>query len=340
MTFEVERAEANGDELVVCGRWSGVRGMRFMRPTLVVDGRPLLATLERKPWAPDTDPWVAAFPWPGGKVDLATMALAVAPSVTVPLDPDAEPLPAAAPVATRPAREPAPTPAAEDTDRIHIERLETEIGFLREKLREVTAERDALRGEAEAAKARKGRCHTRGPHRRGVPRRAQRRPHRGRARPRPRHHAARRGGPRPRCRRPTRAADRGPARRGGAGDGVPSAPSWIGRAERAEAIARRDDVLLAHESLQRNAKTALADEDRERFERADGVPSPDEVGPDEPIGVRTIPAARTVAADLDRTRRPPGRDVSPADLWAIRIFGSIAAVCFITLLAMILRVFL
>ena len=70
------------------------------------------------------------------------------------------------------------------------------------------------------------------------------------------------------------------------------------------------------------------------------MPSPEDAGPDEPIGVRTIPAARTVAADLDRTRRPPGRDVSPADLWAIRIFGSIAAVCFITLLAMILRVFL
>src|SRR3954470_18708757 len=148
VTFEVERAEVQDHLLVVTGHWSGVRGMRFMRPTLVVAGRPLLATLEHKPWAPDDDPWVAAFPWPGGEPDLREMALAVAPSVTVPLHPDAAvdtPAPAAA--------EPVETTAPQDPARLREERLETEVGFLREELRTVTAERDALRAELDGAHA-------------------------------------------------------------------------------------------------------------------------------------------------------------------------------------------
>ena len=58
------------DRLEVTGRWFGVRGRRFMRPTLHVrvDGRRrrLIAVLDHKPWAADTeDTWTAAFAWRG-----------------------------------------------------------------------------------------------------------------------------------------------------------------------------------------------------------------------------------------------------------------------------------
>src|SRR3954468_20699051 len=150
VTFEVERAEVQDHLLVVTGHWSGVRGMRFMRPTLVVAARPLLPTLEHKPWAPDDDPWVAAFPWPGGEPNLKEMALAVAPSVTVALHPDGKvPAGAAPPAAAKPAE----TTPPQDPGRLREERLETEVGFLREELRTVTAERDALRAELDGARA-------------------------------------------------------------------------------------------------------------------------------------------------------------------------------------------
>ena len=52
-SFDLERLEAGDDAIVVKGRWSGVRGMRFVRPTLTIGSRRLLATLEHKPWAPE-----------------------------------------------------------------------------------------------------------------------------------------------------------------------------------------------------------------------------------------------------------------------------------------------
>ncbi len=102
VTFELERLDLDGDELVVSGHWSGVRGLRFVRPTLVADDRRILATLEHKPWAPSLDrAWTAAFPWEGDDVDVGGLALAVSPQVTVPLDGAAVSLP-----------EPQPAPAA------------------------------------------------------------------------------------------------------------------------------------------------------------------------------------------------------------------------------------
>src|SRR6478672_2506147 len=70
--FELQRFEAGRDGLLeIEGEWSNVRGMRFVRPALVVrDGgaeRTLLATLDHKPWSPDGRPWRAAFPWAGGE---------------------------------------------------------------------------------------------------------------------------------------------------------------------------------------------------------------------------------------------------------------------------------
>ncbi len=61
--------------------------------------------------------------------------------------------------------------------------------------------------------------------------------------------------------------------------------------------------------------------------------------PDAPIGVRTIPAARTIAASLHRSQRERGAGVTRYDMWAIRVLGSVAALAFISLLVMILKAF-
>ena len=71
VTFEVERFEwVADDRLEVVGRWFGLRGHRFLRPTLDVEvageRRRMLAVLEHKPWAAeDGEDWVAAFAWAG-----------------------------------------------------------------------------------------------------------------------------------------------------------------------------------------------------------------------------------------------------------------------------------
>ena len=66
-SFELERLELDEGRLVVRGWWSGVRGMRFVRPALVVDGRRVLATLEHKPWAArPTAAGPRRFPWKRG----------------------------------------------------------------------------------------------------------------------------------------------------------------------------------------------------------------------------------------------------------------------------------
>src|SRR3954452_18117342 len=121
VTFEVERLERDGDELVVSGHWSGLRGVRFVRPTLVVGDRQVLATLEHKPWAPRADrAWTAAFPWKGGTPDAGELELAVGPSASAqrgpPLD-DPEPPLVLVPLTgwpePQPAREPALPPLAD-----------------------------------------------------------------------------------------------------------------------------------------------------------------------------------------------------------------------------------
>src|SRR5437764_7326792 len=89
--FELDRFEPTEDgRLEVRGRWSGVRGRRFVRPTLTTAGehskQRLLADLEHKPWlAEEGEEWVAAFPWDGGNGELAAASLAVAPDIEVEL---------------------------------------------------------------------------------------------------------------------------------------------------------------------------------------------------------------------------------------------------------------
>jgi hypothetical protein len=91
VTFEVERfGWVTDDRIEVAGRWFGLRGHRFLRPTLdvEVDGhhRRLLALLEHKPWAADDgDDWVAAFSWQGEPVHVPGAELAVGPDLTIEL---------------------------------------------------------------------------------------------------------------------------------------------------------------------------------------------------------------------------------------------------------------
>jgi hypothetical protein len=91
VTFEVERFEwTSDDRLEVVGRWFGLRGQRFLRPTLdiVVAGerRRMLAVLEHKPWAAEEgEEWVAAFAWTGGRAKLDDAELTVSPDLAVQL---------------------------------------------------------------------------------------------------------------------------------------------------------------------------------------------------------------------------------------------------------------
>jgi hypothetical protein len=88
--FELERFEiGDGDQLRLTGRWFGVRGRRFMRPTLTVDVDDdhyrALADLDHKPWAAeDGEPWEAVFPLREG-VELVAAELSVAPDIAVQL---------------------------------------------------------------------------------------------------------------------------------------------------------------------------------------------------------------------------------------------------------------
>src|SRR5438270_12451283 len=94
IAFELERFESRaGGRLEVSGRWFGVRGRRFVRPTLTLftdEGAfRALADLEHKPWAPEEGgPWEAAFPWDSG-AEVLEAELAVAPDVTIALPPPA-----------------------------------------------------------------------------------------------------------------------------------------------------------------------------------------------------------------------------------------------------------
>lgn len=127
--FELERFERSGDRLRVAGRWSDVRGMRFMRPTLTIGDRRVLAVLDHKPWAPEEGrQWIAEFPWDGdpAEVDPTLAELAVAPSVSVPLSSPGVPVDPVKPPA------PKPDPLAAEQERSH--RYESEIAFLREQV--------------------------------------------------------------------------------------------------------------------------------------------------------------------------------------------------------------
>ena len=91
VSFEVERFEPRGrDQLVLSGRWFGLRGRRFVRPTLTLGTgdscQRALADLEHKPWAADEgELWEAAFPIERNGADPGRIELTVAPDITVAL---------------------------------------------------------------------------------------------------------------------------------------------------------------------------------------------------------------------------------------------------------------
>jgi hypothetical protein len=80
---------AEGGRVRVSGWWHGVRGRRFIRPSLTAVGARsrtrALADLEHKPWAASEDgrPWVAEFVWEGPLRDVEALELAVAPDLAV-----------------------------------------------------------------------------------------------------------------------------------------------------------------------------------------------------------------------------------------------------------------
>ena len=89
IVFELERFERSNGQLILSGRWFGVRGRRFVRPTLTLEvaGERLraLADLDDKPWAAeDGEPWQAAFPW-GKSGRVQEPELSVAPDITIQL---------------------------------------------------------------------------------------------------------------------------------------------------------------------------------------------------------------------------------------------------------------
>jgi hypothetical protein len=93
--FEVDRFEWTSDgRIEVTGRWFGLRGHRFLRPTLDVDvggeRRRMLADLEHKPWAPEEgEAWTAAFTWRGQPARFGEAELTVAPELAIKLpEPD------------------------------------------------------------------------------------------------------------------------------------------------------------------------------------------------------------------------------------------------------------
>ena len=91
ISFELDRFElADGGRLELSGRWFGVRGRRFIRPTLTlrIAGAPYrsLADLDHKPWAAEHgEQWDAVFPLGVELVDVDEAELNVAPDITVPL---------------------------------------------------------------------------------------------------------------------------------------------------------------------------------------------------------------------------------------------------------------
>jgi hypothetical protein len=130
--FELEQFERSGGRLRVAGRWSDVRGMRFMRPTLTIGDRRVLAVLDHKPWAPEEGQrWIAEFPWEGADVDPELAELAVAPSVSVPLSSPGVPVEPEKKAAAR------PDPLVAEKERSH--RYEAEIAFLREQIELLTS---------------------------------------------------------------------------------------------------------------------------------------------------------------------------------------------------------
>ncbi len=181
ITFDVEQLAVDAPgQVVVSGRWFGVRGRRFMRPTLVLrlrsDGseQRSLAELEHKPWAAeDGEPWTAAFPLDIELGDAASIELAVAPDIAIELSAPkgsraarSTPRPAAAPDARAP-RVRSDATAVRRTTSEHFQQLarlkaklsaaEAEAEREHAKRQSANADRDKARAENLALRSEVGR---------------------------------------------------------------------------------------------------------------------------------------------------------------------------------------
>jgi hypothetical protein len=160
VVFELERLEQSDGLLELSGRWFGVRGRRFVRPTLTVvaPGRPqrLLADLRDKPWqAEDGAEWIAAFTWDGDPSDFGEIELNVAPDISIVLtgtgDDTAD---AAVAAGSEPARVELQRTWADLADeRRESERMRRELVAVRTELDEAHAELAQLREAAVEADA-------------------------------------------------------------------------------------------------------------------------------------------------------------------------------------------
>jgi len=177
ISFQLERFElVDGDHLELTGRWFGVRGRRFIRPTLTLHGEGsnarLLAELYHKPWsAEEGESWEAWFPFNPDRSLGDTVELAVAPDIAVDL-----PTPGGKSrrgVRAAPAAPPRPSRAVAHRDPVdeQLERLRREVQELRDErvqlkrshdnaIRErgaATAERDEAIAERDEAIAKRSR---------------------------------------------------------------------------------------------------------------------------------------------------------------------------------------
>src|SRR5438270_338285 len=173
VSFELERFERSDGRLELSGRWFGVRGMRFVRPTLILSfedstSSRALADLEHKPWAPlDGERWEAAFPC-GEDAGVLDAELAVAPGIAIPLPAPGEALPDSDAIAAAPRDSPPRRPrgsaaaraeaAAEERDQA-VSARERALAERAEALAardKALAERDEAITERDRARAQRG----------------------------------------------------------------------------------------------------------------------------------------------------------------------------------------
>ena len=179
IAFELERFEFKGDDRSrSSGRWFGVRGRRFIRPTLTRHHRrtrvPGLADLEHKPWAPGGRQAVDGRVLVQAQDARALEAeLNVSPDITIPLPAPGDatlPAPNAPSRAARrgprvrrellerpaPPRRSGPKPSQESTARREVAAIKTTMNAaIADKARlldESDAEKERLQGELAASK--------------------------------------------------------------------------------------------------------------------------------------------------------------------------------------------
>lgn len=332
--FELDEFDVTDGRIVVRGHWLGTRGLRFVRPTLTVDGHRLLATLEHKPWAPEGD-WVADFPWDGeDDVDPSDAYLAVAPGVEVRLAPGDE----AAEAEERSSQ------AALEVERSRFERRASEVDFLRDELRRAHAERDRLRAQLdEAVRDREAAIRTRDRAARheeetaSASRAAEahavaavQRAHRERDAAAHERDTVRRQ--RDELLVAYRALEKRMHRAPAPREPVP-APERAPQVERAPRAERAPQVERAP-----RAKPAPPEfSEVVRVEHESPAPTQPAPGRERPLGVKVIPATTPELADLIQDR--PHHELSKYDLVAFRVIGGVAALAFCLLLLSLLRLF-